>query len=310
MLVSIVQMTRLVQFTVLTLLAGLSCGEVKAIEDAADIDVLDATVVDAAVVDATGLDADLSCNSNEVCLSDTPSGWNGPVAVGNGACPSTFPNSDDVVNSGLIAPEASCSCGCVVNGVSCQLHADNNQFIPQGSCDVPTNDNATLTAEILAGCTSNTSSNIIPASWTETQSVCGDGIAGQTCDGGTCFANADSFGALCIVRDGDHACPTNSDYSVRSLFHRTFDDTRNCTSCDCAATGQACEIDLEICSLSFFDVTLNSNNSSSYQLNESEGEGVSLQASRITANGTCSSSGGAATGEATPISAVTACCLP
>ena len=45
-------MTRLIQFTVLTLLAGFSCGEVRAVEDAADIDVLDATVVDAAAADA------------------------------------------------------------------------------------------------------------------------------------------------------------------------------------------------------------------------------------------------------------------
>ena len=191
----------------------------------------------------------------------------------------------------------------------CQLRANGNLFTPVGSCHSPPIDDSCLTATVASSCTTNPSTNVPTATWTDTARVCVGATAGGSCTAGTCFDNADGFGDVCIIRDGDHACPLGTFYTERTLYHRDFTDTRGCSTCSCTTSGQGCQIELEICSMSFEDVTLQSGGSS-YCLNSGDGDGVTLMSTSITSSGTCSTSGGSTTGAATAIDPVTVCCLP
>jgi hypothetical protein len=66
-------------------------------------------------------------------------------------------------------------------------------------------------------------------------------------------------------------------------------------------------MELGICSVGNFDVTLQEGEEQC--LNSSDGDGVSLISSVVINQGSCSTTGGTATGSAVPAGPVTVCCL-
>ncbi|HET6586124.1 MAG TPA: hypothetical protein VFG69_21850, partial [Nannocystaceae bacterium] len=212
-----------------------------------------------------------SCAGGDVCVPAIPEGWSGPIVVDD-ACPSDFPTSERVLHEGLAPGVPQCSCSCNIGSVSCQLFLENEgiDFDPVGSCDDPPNDDECLSAIVQASC--NESFVDVPASpsWQTTVAACGGATPGAACDGGNCFADA---GPLCIYRAADEPCPAG--FGDRTLYFGDFQDTRDCTDCSCTPAGQSCEIQVEICSVGFFDVLLESGGSCQ-QLNSSDGDSVTL----------------------------------
>src|SRR5690606_25708378 len=83
----------------------------------------------------------------------------------------------------------------------------------------------------------------------------------------------------CIHRSGEHPCPP--EFSDRSVRYHDFDDSRSCSGCSCTPQGQACTIELQICSVGFFEATLESGEEC-LALNSSDGDGVTLLSSNLT----------------------------
>lgn len=54
-------------------------------------------------------------------------------------------------------------------------------------------------------------------------------------------------GHVCVEQPGDVACPTGSAFSNKSVYYAGFDDTRDCSGCNCGpAGGGSCEITLSL----------------------------------------------------------------
>jgi hypothetical protein len=253
-----------------------------------------------------------TCPLSELCVPTIPVGWTGPIAVsslsGASSCPGTYASSQGSVNSGLQASAASCGCGCGLNTVSCYLEAQTtgDEFTPTEVCDLPPDDSECLAARPAVTCDALPSQNILAASWQTTRLTCGGASPTTTCGGGTCYPNAGSFGQTCISQSGDVSCP--SSFPNRTLYFRSFSDNRSCSACNCFPVGQECQIQMEICATGFFDVTVSSNDDP-YCLNSGEDGGVNVDFSVVLAQGTCSTTGGAAQGSAVPTNPVTICCL-
>lgn len=254
-----------------------------------------------------------TCAPTHTCVPPIPTGWNGPVAVGEGAttapaCPSAYPTEQLVAQRGPTAPPASCGCGCFVSGTSCQIQlSSGGTFMPIRSCDSPPVEDQCLEAAATTSCTTTGSPSIPPVAWTARARVCGSAVAASACAGGNCLPRADLFGDVCIVRSGDHPCPAG--FPDRTVYHGSVTDTRACSACSCTTFGAACELELQICSVGFRNVSLSSTLGNQECLLSSDGDGVSLLSSSVTSAGSCSTSGGAAQGTVLPAAPTTACCL-
>lgn len=258
------------------------------------------------------------CAGGFTCLPSV-SGWIGPVAVGDGtSCPGAYPTSTDEIFAGISAAPATCDCGCLVDNVGCNLFAYNPLqgiqsevlFEPDETCESPPIEDACLFVETESSCKATDSSNVPPVAWDTTAQVCGGQAGDGTCNGGACMPEATGFGRLCIVQDGDTDCPAGTPYTEKTSYFRGVNDSRGCTACDCTPTGQACQMQLEVCSVGFFDVTLHSNTGDEQCLQSGDGDGITLQGQTVTSTGSCSTSGGAPTGSAAPTDPVTVCCAP
>jgi hypothetical protein len=250
-----------------------------------------------------------------VCVPPVPNGWQGPIAVASGSgtasCPTGYGVQLGDLNAGFRAGATNCSCGCIVNSAVCRLYSEylGDYFAPVGSCeDAPSPDEDNLYAVVDATCAPQPFVDVQDNSWSTTARSCGTAAASTVaCTRGACYDNASGFGSVCIAQDGDVACP--SDFPARTLYHRSVSDSRACQPCQCALQGdQACEIEIEVCSVGFFQVTLTSGGQPQ-SLNDSDGDGVTLMSSTVTDIGNCDPVGGTATGAAVPTSPVTVCCL-
>lgn len=258
--------------------------------------------------DGTGDDATGSggCAGGEACVPAIPADWTGPLVVAE-ACPPEFPSSDAVLNAGLVPGVPACACSCNVGSVQCQLFLENAgvEFDPMGSCDDPPFDDECLSATVVATCNPSFVDEPATPSWSSTDNACGGGTAGASCDGGTCFPDV---GPLCIRHDGDVECP--AEFTDRTVYFGGFDDTRSCSGCNCTPSGQACEIDVEICSVGFFDVTLFSGGECQ-QLNSGDGDSVTLLSTAIDDQGDCVAGpgDGELSGDVVESSPITVCCV-
>ncbi len=100
--------------------------------------------------------------------------------------------------------------------------------------------------------------------------------AADACDGRACVPDTDD---LCAYRDGDPACPAT--YPTKRIYHRNVADSRGCTACTRQPGGAPrCQIELEICSISFFDVTLDSSGEP-FCHNSGGGDGTKLLSTQV-----------------------------
>lgn len=162
---------------------------------------------------------------------------------------------------------------------------------------------------------------IEPYTWGNHARACVPTIAtGETCSAGqTCGSVEPSF-LSCIVRDGAHECPDGTD---RREVYQGANDSRACSSCDCAAP-----VD-ETCAWTFdaFEQA-NCEGSPVASLDASPGSSGSVTAGacapiipasivrsvqaheKPSKGGTCAPVGGTPIGNVAPLDAVTICCAP
>jgi hypothetical protein len=112
--------------------------------------------------------------------------------------------------------------------------ADN--VIPSGFADPPT--------PVVSACVSSSQAASKPAaSWEKRAVVCEGASALGACgtSGGGCFAlpEAPFDGRVCVVHDGDVACPAG-DYVHKTVLYTAEEDTRECTKCACGDAAVSC----------------------------------------------------------------------
>ncbi len=238
-----------------------------------------------------------------------PEGWSDPTVLGEGACPPEYPELGGALNTSLEPGVPTCACNCGVQSVSCGLWLENEglPFSPEESCVSPDFEDECLSAVVDATCSETLVDVPATPTWGDERVACSGAASGAECeDTGTCFPS--EAGAVCITQDGEHTCPAG--FGEATVYHQGFQDGRSCSACSCTAQGQACSIDVEICSLSFVDETLVSGGDC-YQLNSGDGDGVSHQGFNIASNGTCQPAAGTGEvqGEISETGAVTVCCM-
>ena len=130
--------------------------------------------------------------------------------------------------------------------------------------------------------------------------------AAGCCDaGGACYPALPGSGPLCVHALGDLTCPAG--FPGRQLFFQNVTDDRVCSDCTCSASGQACQLEVEVCSVGFFTSTIEEGEE--LCLNSSDGDGIHVLSSALVSQGTCAGAGGVATGTAVPADPVTVCCI-
>jgi hypothetical protein len=250
------------------------------------------------------------CGASGRCVPPIPMGWQGPIVVGaaGGGCPSGYPSALGEVHADFQAGSASCGCNCLLTGVSCHLLSSSQEFFePSQSCDTPPVADDCLNAVSAATCSlSSTVADIAPSTFQSTRLSCGGAAAASACSGGTCYPSGESFGPVCISAVGDVACP--SGFPERALHHQNIADDRSCSTCSCIPQGQACQIEIEVCSVGFYQVTMNEGDACT-QLSSSDGDGVTLLSAAVLQQGSCGFSGGVLQGSTAPIDPITVCCM-
>lgn len=250
-----------------------------------------------------------ACGSAELCVPAIPKGWSGPIVLGDDSCPADYPEPGDALNSGLQPGVQTCGCNCGVESVSCGLYLENEgvPFAPESSCESPESEDECLSAVADATCSETLLDVPATPTWTDEQLACTGATAGAACeDTGTCFPS--EAGAVCIAQDGEQTCPAG--FGEATVYHQGFQDGRSCSECSCTPEGQACSVDVEICSISFEQQTLVTGGDC-YQLNSGDGDGVSQLGLNISNNGMCVAGAGTGQelGEIAETEAVTVCCL-
>ena len=245
-----------------------------------------------------------------MCVPQVPVDWTGPVVLDDATngCPAGFDTLEATANSGLVDGVYQCSCNCSVASTSCQLFLENSNqaFNPPMSCTSPPVADECLAAQVQATCADNGVDVPGVPAWTQSQAVCSGALSTGTCPEGSCYDDPGTD--LCIARQGEHDCPTGFDN--QTIYYQNFTDGRTCSACSCSATGQSCEINVEICSVGFFNVTLDSDEDC-FQLNSGDGDGVTLMDTSITNQGACNADNGAGelSGDVTETEPMTVCCM-
>jgi hypothetical protein len=222
---------------------------------------------------------------------------------------------------------AYCNGGLITVGSACK---------PQSMCSdatglVPTS--AVFTNAQASGgtCTSSFTGteNIPTPTFTNTVRACGGAPgSGTGCGAGAvCLPKpAPPFdSSVCIYKTGDVACPAGA-WSQKSVFHLSFNDTRDCSACACgSATGNCGSTTLEL----FTDGVCQQGKSTlpgpdlggctnlqndttpivAPNCNGFNGVSLSMRLVGTPSGGSCPATGGQVTGSATPTEPITFCCL-
>lgn len=266
------------------------------------------------------------CGDDGQCVPLAPEGWDGPVVVllGTGtapACPAQAPEELFIGRAGLSAPPAECSCECSGGSCDTTLYAslaggcteDLPVPVTEGMCEpidtsaVPAD--TTVFIPPTGVCEPQASERVSPLQWGDEVRVCTGSLG--SCGDGACVPPSVAGEGVCIVRDGEHTCPL-SGYTQSFVFHRSADDTRGCSTCDCGGDLQ-CTLDIYQdpgCSgMPFYSAPLDSEVCepiANVIPNGQEGP-VGLL---VESMGQCTPQGGESSGEATPADPFTLCCQP
>ena len=292
----------------------------------------------------TSSDSPATCAG--VCADAVPPGWTGPVTLFDQTgppaptapgCPTSFPTDAYDGNADLDAPTQTCGCSCG-GGTGAQCGSSSIQFftdmgcahacntgysLPPGLCVTtgcgsnPQGLIATAPTPSFAGsCTPTPTSTIPSTSWSTTGRACGTTPVTGLCSGsGVCVPSPPApFGKVCVFQAGAATCPGGS-YSVAHVFYGGVSDSRACSGCSCGSpTGVSCagaavqafSTNTGTCGGTAVDVLFTT---------FCQTVGVTIQGEEETtaptaSNGTCTPSGGQASGTATPATPTTVCCTP
>ncbi len=278
----------------------------------------------------TGLAA---CSAEETCTASAPAGWSGPAVAFLGAgeapgCPEGY--SDLVVDAGLglNAPAAQCSCSCgEATGWECSVDvteagnqcgdfvsgADTFTISAQECESISTNDSAFIASSVQldltgANCNPSSSETVPPATWDTSVALC-EGNVAASCDEGPCLPNVDApFGDVCIYTGGIEECPAGP-YSEQTIAYNSVTDTRQCSTCECDDPTGFCSGPITYqtgCGPGLIGVYATDNPPGCQNLGGDPG-GIFFNGD---ATVSCAAQGGDPTGSASPLGAVTVCCMP
>lgn len=242
------------------------------------------------------------------------------------------------------APSGSCSLPgkMTANAATCALNSNSTPHTPfdpasgwDGSCDpnaaIPSGklcsgvkcvQSLTIDPLVLTegGCMpSQPPAQQPPASWKTFARGC-QAVPRMPCAdaSGICLAAAPPQPGwhVCVYQKGDNVCPSFSPYKDKHVFYAGIDDTRGCADCACdAPAGGSCTATISIftdgaCSTLAYATTVDASNPSCHDLPPGTPLGSRSATAPAYTAGTCTPSGGAPTGAATPIQPATYCCLP
>jgi hypothetical protein len=203
----------------------------------------------------TETDGDGTCPRGMQCLDAPAPDWTGPFVVTYGEgdraprCPETWPRRASVLHRGLQSDPASCSCLCTPPNTACaasvELYVDQActlldvaQPSVSGGCTQVFGASGLLVSASEtsppAACDGTPLVELPEPTWEATVSVCELGAPAQPCDEGSCGPVTEPGEALCILREGEHACPEGA-YRVGQTFFSGWVDERECSSCSCGA---------------------------------------------------------------------------
>lgn len=217
------------------------------------------------------------CGIGKACTAALPAGWLGPVAYWQAKvgeqdeppdCPDGYVDPSDW-HSGLLAPDAECSCSCTASGQVCNKGASVSVFVDLG-CKTECLKASPLTCAAVSGCNGNqgsvladppapsggkceakvTSQPLEPATWEYEARLC----SLETAEMGSCTGTGElcvptplpPFASqLCVFRvvpEGQELPECPAAYpNARDALHSTFDDDRACSTCSCSGpTGGSC----------------------------------------------------------------------
>lgn len=271
------------------------------------------------------------------CLPPAPEGWIGPIATYDGPsdtkptdCPAAYPQKDLETHVGLSAPAATCACGAaVVTGRKCSasivtftdsacsgLGAKVGVASSDTSC-AETSDQRPYyrvdPAALVPGtCTFPAAKTTLPPlTFAKVELACGLAQASACASRPDCVAAPappQPFSRLCIRKDGDWPCPAQ-DYAQRFVSSKTVDDKRACTACTATPTGGACGSSwgnrANTVQCVVFPPPSDKTAGVCYPYS---GSAVVDVGAMGPSSATCTPSGGAPTGAATSLDAVTFCC--
>ncbi|MGH7439141.1 MAG: hypothetical protein ACRENE_25925 [Polyangiaceae bacterium] len=299
--------------------------------------------VDARASDASGVvfggDA---CSGATACAPAAPAGWDGPLALWEGAgaappCASLYLPFFDGGTS-LSASPARCSCSCgPASGSACGAATVS---FDKSTCSV--------------ACGGDASLRVLPGACTSIQSqtaACGGGakirISGSTATGGRCTPDASidvpapTWGRVaiacapsgqssdgcasdhvcvpvagspfeptfCVSKAGDNTCP--APFTMQHLYYSGVSDARGCTGCTCGAvTGVDCNATAH--ATLWGNSTCNGGKGPDFTPLPVTCGGVGgahfLLLSAGASGGNCTPIGGVPTGSASPANLTTICC--
>jgi hypothetical protein len=311
---------------VLLLLAATACGDDGSATE-------DSTGSTGATSDSgsTAADGTTGVDLCAECAPPVPADWIGPVVTRITLtqvtidCAPEMPDEVDIVRNRVEPEPAECACECGKPSGGCGPVTAT--YHDAAACDgmeigTPTEaaargctniaDSADLAlglslsaSEPTTACPPMPMAGIPTVAFKDKLVACGG--ATMECEGGgTCIPDIPHPMGICIMRDGDEACP--AEYPTKETWYREIDDTRECSQCTCEAAfscggtvdlfpeadcaGEALgTLDLDTCTPTTFMA----------------GEMPSVQFTpELT--GECTPVGGEASGDAVPSEPVTVCC--
>lgn len=271
--------------------------------------------------------ADTDC-ADHGCV-DLPVGWD-PVALGLGAmAPATCPQGYDVeVYHGFtditFAPAMCSACQCLNPVAKCtpgQFGSASTTdcsfsigFAQSGCTNLPVNNSTSFKGLFGTNSATCTPSGGVPgtlptATWMTEGRACAANGLGAGCAGAECLALVPPSFDICVMHDGDIACP--SGFTTRHLLTAeptVFDDTRGCSPCECVGGSANCSFSTRIfattnCTGTFTSISNNGTCIAGPSSNSSQPYITSF-------NPSCPPSGGQPTGEVKAGGAVATFCCP
>jgi hypothetical protein len=285
-------------------------------------------------------DGDIDCADSDcgarLCAPKAPAGWSGPTLLYAGDdppdCKGTYP--DEVAHGGTPAPasDADCSaCSCEAANVACASVLDFTSGADAACGGVACTTSVTAACTELScpylGASSGYVGSALPdhlaqckaskqaptvgdVGWSDRMVACAPEAAlrqGGCAEGEVCAPKAAFDGDICIVKKGEHGCPSGQ-YSKRHVYYTRIADTRSCSDCscghDCAYTWQIFDAADTTCAGA--PVTELDAADQCTAVTPSAGT-LPVRAS-VTGTGACTPSGGDPTGGIDGENPITACC--
>lgn len=193
---------------------------------------------------------------------------------------------------------------------------------PGMMCDMgtsPCNVSASAVATTVTGglCAPAGGVATVPSpTWMNLGRGCGDPVAaGQGCNGTqVCLPKPEApyESGVCISKEGDNACPPGA-FTQKHLFFQEFTDTRACEACSCGSpAGSTCTATVQL-----YSDNLCGNLTASFPAGGCANlagnpavRGRRLSVTQPPTGGGCAADGGDPTGETTPTTPTTFCCVP